>query len=84
MAKTATGKVVVLHVHEVTTIGLGDTNDVLPKDGYFLLRPDNANFNALYTLALSAAINRYDLKIVTTTEITPQENAEVERLRINW
>lgn len=84
MARTATGKVVLLHVHEVTTIGLGDTNDVLPKNGYFLLRPDNASFNALYSLALSAAINRHDLKIVTTTEITPEESAEVERLAINW
>jgi hypothetical protein len=84
MAKTATGKVVVLHVHDVTTIGLGDTNDVLPKNGFFLLRPDNPNFNALYSMALSAAINRYDLRIVTTTEITPEERAEVERLALHW
>ena len=84
MAKVATGKVVLLHVYNDTTIGLGDTNDVLPKNGFFLLRPDNANFIALYSLALSAAINHYDLRIVTTTEITPEERAEVERLQITW
>ena len=84
MSKIATGKVEVLHTHEVTTINLSDTNDVLPKDGGFVLRRDHPNFNALYSLALSAAINRYTLRIGTTTEITPAGEAEVERMWIRW
>jgi hypothetical protein len=84
MSKIATGKVEVLYVHEVTRIGLSDTIDVLPKDSEFVLRRDHPNFNALYSMALSAAINHYTLRIGTTTEITPGEEAEVERMWIRW
>lgn len=84
MATIATGKVMSLYTHEVTRISLGDTNDVLPGEGGFVLRRDHPNFNALYSLALSAAINRYTLRIGTTREITPAEEAEVERMWIRW
>jgi hypothetical protein len=34
-----------------------------PQDGYFTLTNGHPNFNALYSLALVAAVNRYDLDI---------------------
>ena len=37
--------------------------DDTPQDGYFTLTKDHPNFNALYSLALVAAVNRYDLNI---------------------
>lgn len=86
MSVTATGNVVRLYVRKNETfVRLGNTNDVLPKDGYFRLSPtDHANYNALYSLALAAAINGYDLLIRATGEITPEATAEIDYLVVDW
>ncbi len=55
-----------------------------PLDGYFRLELDHPNYFALYSLALSAAINRYPLQIRTTAEINPAETALVSYMVVDW
>ena len=55
-----------------------------PKDGYFRLDTSHANYNALYSLALVAAVNRYRLTIRTKNDITPTEHAEVAYMVVDW
>jgi hypothetical protein len=55
-----------------------------PLDGYFDLRQSHENYNALYSLALAAAINGYSLEIRTIGEIDPNQHAGVEYMVVNW
>jgi hypothetical protein len=55
-----------------------------PQNGYFRLEQTHSNYNALYSLALSAAVNRYELQIRTVDEISPNETAEVQYLVVDW
>jgi hypothetical protein len=57
---------------------------VTPLDGYFRLEQTHPNHNALYSLALVAAVNRYDLQIRTVADITNQAHAEVLYMVIDW
>jgi hypothetical protein len=58
--------------------------DVEPKDGYFRLNQSDANYHAMYSLALAAAINRYVLQIRTKGDISPFRHAEVSYLVVDW
>ena len=82
----ATGKVTRLYVQpDETVIRLGDTNDVLPLNGYFHLKmSQHKNYNALYSLALAAAVNRYSLQIRVRGEIDPTQEANVNYMVIDW
>ncbi len=55
-----------------------------PKDGYFVLEARHPNYNALYSLALAAAVNRYDLTIRAAAEITSEAHAPVEYMVVDW
>jgi hypothetical protein len=55
-----------------------------PKDGYFVLESRHPNYNALYSLALVAAVNRYELSIRAAAEITNQAHAQVEYMVVDW
>ena len=55
-----------------------------PKDGYFRLELDHPNYFALYSLALSAAINRFPLQIRTKADINPAETALVSYMVVDW
>jgi hypothetical protein len=55
-----------------------------PKDGYFTLPLTHDNYNALYSLALTSAINGYQMRIRTTTDIDPGEPAEVLYTVVDW
>jgi hypothetical protein len=55
-----------------------------PKDGYFRLEQSHSNYNALYSLALVAAVNRYSLEIRTVTDVSPTEVAVVQYMRVDW
>jgi hypothetical protein len=55
-----------------------------PADGYFALEVGHTNYQALYSLALSAAINRYPLLIRTQGEITPNAKAIVQYMVVDW
>jgi hypothetical protein len=72
-----------------TTIGLVyirlDVPSALqPKDGYFALKQTHTNYNALYSLALVAAVNGYDLQIRTEADITPTAYADVRYMVVDW
>jgi hypothetical protein len=85
MANRATGPVDRLYVRrERTNIRLAIPAAAQPKDGYFVLELDNPNYQALYSLALSAAVNGSNLLIRTVDEITTERPAVVEYLVVDW
>jgi hypothetical protein len=85
MALVATGKVTRLYVRdEGTRIRLEIPADTQPKEGYFYLDLTHPNYNALYSLALSAAVNGYPLMIRTDADITPTEGATVNYMVVDW
>lgn len=55
-----------------------------PKDGYFFIETTQSNYNALYSLALAAAINRYAVAVQTEKEITADAQAKVASLIVDW
>lgn len=55
-----------------------------PLSGYFKLKVDHPNYFALYSLALTAAINRLPLSIRTDEEITPDAVGIVNYMVIDW
>jgi hypothetical protein len=56
-----------------------------PMDGYFRLdRRSHANYNALYSLALAAAINGYTLQIRTAHNISGFSHADVLYMMVDW
>jgi hypothetical protein len=63
-----------------------DDPEVVPKDGLFDLQQDHPNYNALYSLALSAAVNRYSLQIRTRGDIDPEADGypPVSYLVVDW
>ena len=61
-----------------------DYSGVKPKDGYFFLDKDHGNYNALYSLAVAAAINRDKLTIRTKADIDPNEHAKTVYMVVDW
>jgi len=55
-----------------------------PLNDYFHLLLNHPNYNALYSLALSAAINGYELWIRATNDIVSNQPAEVEYMVVDW
>lgn len=55
-----------------------------PAEDYFVLPQAHNNYNALYTLALTSAVNGYDLSIRTTQDIDPGDPAEVLYMVVDW
>jgi len=86
MAIVAVGKVSRLYVNRGnTSIRLDiDWEKTGPANGYFKLRLDHVNYNALYSLALAAAVNRFPLRIRTVKEIVKDDRAEVEYMVVDW
>ena len=83
MAVRATGRVVRIYAtrgHTYIRLDAGPK----PQDGYFRLDQTHSNYNALYSLALSAAINRDRLQIRTSAEIVPTEYAAVAYMVVDW
>lgn len=85
MAHFATGKVIRLSPRSHTTfIRLDIDPKARPKDGFFELKLDNKNYNALYSLALAAAVNRLPITIRTVAEIVADAFAEVQYMVVDW
>ena len=59
-------------------------NEPLPRDGYFLLRRDHENYDAIYSLALLAASGRHRLQIRSVADADPSEHAEVAYMVLDW
>lgn len=55
-----------------------------PKDGYFWLDLKHPNYNSLYSLAVVAAVNGYDLAIVTLADIVDTAIAQVDYMYLDW
>ena len=83
----ATGKVSRIYANKtgafIRLAGLppGDTPG---GEHYFELRKGHVNYNALYSLALVAAANRYNLRIRTDSDINSSSNAVVNYLVVDW
>jgi hypothetical protein len=85
MANTAKGLVDRLFVSsDNTNIRLQIPEAQSPADGYFALEVGHTNYQALYSLALSAAINRYPLLIRTQGEISSGAKALVQYMVVDW
>jgi hypothetical protein len=85
MANRATGKIIRLNPRSHTTfIRLDIEPAQRPKAGYFELRLDNKNYNAMYSLALAAAVNRWPITIRTAGEISSASEAVVQFLVVDW
>ena len=67
-----------------TSVRLEIPDTEQPLDNYFRLPQAHENYDALYSLALAAAINRYPLWIRTTEDINPGERAEVSYMVVDW
>ena len=64
--------------------GQGPDDDTPGGGHYFKLLRGHDNYNALYSLALVAATNRYKLTIRTEDPINSSEDAEVSYLVVDW
>jgi hypothetical protein len=87
MAHFATGKIIRLNprIRTLSTfIRLDIDPKTGPKDGYFELKLESENYNALYSLALAAAANRWPITIRTDGEIQDTEFAEIQYMLVDW
>ena len=55
-----------------------------PPNAYFHLAHDHPNYNALYSLALAAAANRWELYVRTKTDVVPTTDASVQYFVVDW
>lgn len=85
MATHFQGRVERLYVTEGRTfVRLRIPVDQQPLENYFELRQSHVNYNALYSLALAAAINGYVLLIRTIGDVAPGEAAPVRYMTITF
>ena len=86
MALYVTGTISRLYVSAegcyITLSGMSPS--VTPKEGYFLLKLTHANYAALYSLILSAAINRYKIGIRTLKTISTSSYPEITYILVDW
>ena len=68
------------------TIMLDNDPTIGPKDNVFRLELNHGNYNALYSLALAAAANRWPLRIriAGNGEIDPGVEATIATLGVAW
>jgi len=90
MAVQAKGKVKRLYPSYETTKGKTfirlelPASAAAPKDGYFFIETSHPNYNALYSLALVAAVNRYQLEVRTAEDISNRDYGKVEYMVVDW
>ncbi len=84
MAVRATGRVIRLYPNESGCYIRLDYQGVKPLRDYFFLEKSFGNYNSLYSLAVVAAVNGYNLQIRTREDITPTEHAKVVYMVVDW
>lgn len=87
MATSISGKVLSITADRVGTYILLDNDPGIgPKDNLFRLMLDHVNYNAIYSLALTAAVNRWNLhiRIQGDGEISSSVEAAIKHARVNW
>jgi hypothetical protein len=59
--------------------------DQTPARGIFVLLKEHLNYNALYSLALVAATNRYALHVrINEESITDEEEPTIQWMAVEW
>jgi hypothetical protein len=85
MATHFTGKVERIYATEGRTyVRLRIPVSQQPQNNYFELEQSHVNYNAIYSLALTAAINGYDLLIRTIGDVAPGAPARVRYMVVTW
>lgn len=87
MAVRVAGKVIGLIAdRKGTFIKLDNDPKTGPKDNIWLLKIDHGNYNALYSLALAAAANRWSLtiRIEGDDQINSSVDAAIKSLEVSW
>ncbi|MGK6309788.1 hypothetical protein [Variovorax sp. DT-64] len=87
MATRLTGKVVGLGAdREGVNIVLDNDPAIGPKDNQWTLENGHSNFNALFSLALAAAANRWPLviRIQGDGQIDPAVPASIRNMAVSW
>lgn len=86
MAKQSfTGRVQRLYVAEGwTRIRIEIPAADQPEENYFVLSQDHQNYNALYSLALAAAVNGNELTIRTKGDINAGDVGNVRYMVVEW
>jgi len=87
MATSIYAKVIALKVDRLgASIGLDNDPSIGPKGNEFRLELEHANYNALYSLALAAAANRWPLliRIAGDGQIDPGVEAVIKSLAVGW
>jgi hypothetical protein len=69
---------------DATFISLDLPAAAQPEGGQFVLPVAHDNYNAIYSLALASAVNRYTVRIRTTADIDPGDRGEVEYFWVKW
>jgi hypothetical protein len=72
--------------HDGTDIMLDNDPAVGPLNNVLGLRSDHDNYNAIYSLALAAAANRWVVRIGIegAESVDPQRAAVVKLIRVTW
>lgn len=89
MAERAKGQVARIYATDgqcyIRLANTGNSPNDLPKDGYFVLQMKHNNYHALYSLALVAAVNGYQLEVRAEGEdISPEHYAIVSYMVVDW
>ena len=88
MPPTATGKITRIYANTSGAFIRLDIDEPKPLDNYFRLRLNHPNYNALYSLALAAAANRWPLTIriegPVTSKVDPKREAVVSYFVVDW
>jgi hypothetical protein len=88
MAIRMTGKITIINVdRDFVLITLDNDPSVGPLDNVFVLnRTTHVNYNAVYSLALAAAANRWPvtIRIAGGGEINSATTAEIHLLGVGW
>ena len=88
MPPTAFGKVTRIYANKFGAFIRIDTDGPKPLEEYFKLRLDHPNYNALYSLALAAAANRWPLTIriegPASSKVDPTREGIVSWLVVDW
>lgn len=80
-----TGKIKRLHVdRDRTYIRLESLGQKRLFEDYFRLELEQPNYNAIYSLVISAALNDYKILVRTTEDITPNDPALVSYVILDF
>jgi hypothetical protein len=87
MAVRLAGKVMNINVaRNGTTVTLDNDPSIGPQGNIWLIKGDHTNYNALYSLVLAAAANRWTvaIRIEGDLEISPARDAAVRNISVTW